>query len=70
MSLVRTCRAPVVSLYLLAAAFWPHPLSGAEPRAVPLEGDAAEVEVFEHFEADTFRLGATIYTNRTYTVKE
>ena len=70
MSLVRTCCAPVVSLCLLAAAFWPHRLTGAEPRALPLEGDAAEVEVFEHFEADTFRPGATIYTNRTYTVKE
>jgi hypothetical protein len=70
MSLARTHRAPLILLCLLAPALRPHELAGAEPRTTPLEGDAAEVEVFEHFELDTFRLGATIYTDRTYTVKE
>ncbi len=42
----------------------------ADGRTAPLEGEAAEVELFEHFEPDTFQLGAKLYTDRNYTLKE
>jgi len=41
-----------------------------EERETPLAGEAAAVEVFGEVETDRFCTGATLYTNRPYTVKE
>ena len=70
MSLASIDRAFLFGVCLLAAAIWPPRGDCAEERTTALEGDAAEVEVFEHFEPDTFRLGVKLYTDRTYTLKE
>ncbi|MBT3291716.1 MAG: hypothetical protein HN380_30515, partial [Victivallales bacterium] len=40
------------------------------PRKEPLPGRRATVEVAGRFETDTFRVGAKLYTNRTYGVAE
>ena len=70
MSLAWINRAPLFGMCLLAAAIRSPTGDCAEERMTALEGDAAEVEVFEHFEPDTFRLGVKLYTDRTYTLKE
>lgn len=42
----------------------------AESRHLPLEGTPAEIESFEQFEKDVFRIGVKLYRNRVYTLKE
>ena len=56
---------PFLCVFLTAAI-----ANGAETRTEPLEGPAAEVELFEHYETDTFQLGVKLYTNRDYVLKE
>jgi hypothetical protein len=41
-----------------------------QPRTEPLAGPQAVVEIAGHYETDTFRLKAKLYTNRTYGVDE
>ena len=48
-----------------AAAAW-----AQEPRSTPLEGKAASIEYRGEGEPDTFKPGAILFTNRTYTIAE
>ena len=59
-----------VGTILLAIATLSTGSAHAAGRQSPLEGPAAEVEYFGPFQVDTFRVGAKLYTNRDYTLKE
>lgn len=66
MAVTRVCGVLFVCLGLSMC----ESVSAADNCGEPLEGPAAEVELFEHYESDTFEIGVKLYTNRAYTLKE
>jgi len=59
--------ASFASLFMLASL---QGKPGVDPRKEPLSGPRAAVEVAGRYETDTFRIGAKLYTNRTFVVAE